>query len=255
MPHSNIWNVDYVGWAGTEEWVTVKDAQILTEIQKELRPWFGPIRIVQGGLSMGTSSASTHKGLGAFDVSVKNPFTTANDYQTLNAAMKAARVFLRAGLLPFIRGWEIGSYNDNWDSDRHFHVVSWESYNSLHWQAQNQLKEYRTWLASITTGGSAKDGDGLVGAQPYPGPLPPALEHWATSPYNPMNITEDTKTYQVNVGEGSVLYGLDVDRQKVKTRERGFEVQAAKRVQRWGRSNVVTSAGTYYAASFLTEAP
>jgi hypothetical protein len=232
----------YVGWKGTSEWVTPRDNEILLAIEKELKPWFGEIRIVQGGLSMGTKSAYTHAGLGSFDVSVKNPFTLANDYHDLATVLKAAAVFNRAGLLFFIRGYEIGNYDDKWD-DRHGHVVSWESYANLHRQAKDQIQEYLRWLDGNP------DGDGLTTLQQYPGLRIPSLEHWVTSPYNPANIKSDLSRYVVDV---DALYGRDVDNKIVRKRARGYVIQAARQVKRWDRWNVVTSSGTYYAAQYLT---
>lgn len=243
MPYSAKYDAHYVGWKDTEEWVTVKDNEILLVIEKELQPWFGSIRVVQGGLSMGSKSASTHAGLGSFDVSVKNPFTPANDYHSEETVLKAAAVFNRSGLLAFTRGYEIGSYDDKWDDNRHFHIVSWESYSSLHQQAKDQLKEYRRWLAG------ASDGDGLVTSQRYPGLRIPNLEHWETSPYNPSNIKADTGVYYVNT---SRLNGRTVDEVVVRRRERGYKIQAAQQVFRWGRWNVVTSTPTYYSHAFLS---
>lgn len=240
--YSIQYQAPYMGWKNTEEWITFKDLEILVAIENELRPWFGPIRIVQGGLSMGTQSAYTHAGLGAFDVSVKNPFTTENDYHSTETVLKAAAVFNRAGLLAFIRGYEIGGYDDKWDDDRHLHVVSWESYNSLHQQAKDQIKEYLAWLAG------GPDGDGLTTSQQYPGPRIPNLEHWATSPYNPKNIKADTGVYEVNT---DVLMGRDVDYTIVRRRARGYRIQITKQIYRWGRWNVATSTPTLYALDYL----
>jgi hypothetical protein len=242
MAYSEKYGAEYVGWKDTDESVTVTDNQILRIVEKQLDPWFGPIRIVQGGLSMGGGSAYTHAGLGAFDVSVKNPFTSVNDYHTEETVLKAAAVFNRSGLLAFTRGYEIGNYDDKWDDDRHFHVVSWESYNSLHWQAQNQIKEYLRWLEGDP------DGDGLVSSQRYPGWRIPNLEHWATSPYRPENIRVDTSTYVVNT---DVLNARDVDKNITRTRPRGYELRAVKQVKRWGRWNVVTASERYYALQYL----
>lgn len=240
--YSVKYQAPYTGWKNTEEWITFKDLEILVSIENELRPWFGPIRIVQGGLSMGTASALTHAGLGSFDVSVKNPFTGANDYHNEETVLEAAAVFNRAGLLAFVRGYEIGSYDDKWDDDRHLHVVSWESYDSLHQQAKDQIKEYQRWLAG------GPDGDGLVSAQRYPGPRVPNLEHWATSPYNPKNIKADTGRYVVDT---DLLIGRDLDKNKVRTRARGYEIQAAQQIYRWSRWNVATSTPTLYALDYL----
>ena len=78
------------------------------------------------------------------------------------------------------------------------------------------------------------------------------LGRWKNSPYNPANIKADSGVYYVNVSPGSVLYGLDVDRKKIKSRERSYEIQAAERIKRWGRWNVVTAQSTYYALEFLS---
>jgi hypothetical protein len=56
------------------------------------------------------------------------------------------------------------------------------------------------------------------------------------------------------VSPGSVLHGLDVDRNKIKTRERGYIIQAAKQVKRWGGWNSVTAQSTYYDLNFLSAA-
>jgi hypothetical protein len=116
-----------------------------------------------------------------------------------------------------------------------------ESKDHAHPQLQAQINEYK------------RGGDGLRGNQPYTGPNVP-LGRWKESPYNPANIKPDTAVYYVNVSPGSVLYGLDVDRNKIKTRERGYKIQAAKQVKRWGRWNIVTAQSTYYDLNFLSAA-
>jgi Glycosyl hydrolases family 25 len=245
--HSSTWGVDYTAWDG--EWVTVEDYAILRNLESEVRPWWGHIEIVQGGLSAGPKSANTHMGLGCFDVSVKDPSTGA--YRGVATVLRVAGFFNRSGLLAFIRGYGLGRTlaTDPFRTNRHLHVVSWESFDSLHPEAKAQLSEYQRWLDG------EKDGDGLVGQHPYPGPLPPELEHWDTSPYNPQNIKGDVGTYYVDVAPDSVLFGLNVDRQKVRERERGYEIKAAKQINRWGRWNVVTATPTYYALEFLSATP
>jgi hypothetical protein len=92
-------------------------------------------------------------------------------------------------------------------------------------------------------------GDGLRGDGAYNGPHVP-LGMWAGSPYNPVNIKADTGVYYVTANK---LNGRNVDQDVVTTRARGYRIQAAQQVFRWGRWNVTTGTPTYYSLSYLSK--
>jgi hypothetical protein len=217
-----------MSWKGG--YVTVKDAEILAALDAASDSFWHGIYLTQGGLSTSVAaSANTHAGLGAFDIRTRN--------NTRAELWQLSSMFLRSGIVLFPRGYNIG--RDFFRNNRHGHAVSRESYDSLHPSAKAQYREY------------IAGGDGLVGSAQYTGPST-KFERWKTSPYNSANITADTKLYTVDVSSG-FLWGLTVDRRKKVARDKGETVQAAKRVQRWGRDNVVTPDETYYAADYLKE--
>jgi GH25 family lysozyme M1 (1,4-beta-N-acetylmuramidase) len=223
IKHSTKWDVDYQTWKG-QGWVTVKDHAILTAIEAEVRPWWGTLNLSQGGLSTAVAaSAGTHTGLGAFDV------RTADKPKA--AVWKLASVFLRCGMVFFPRGY----IADSFQNAKHGHVVSRESYYSLHPSAQAQYKEYRD------------GGDGLVGSRTYTGP-DTDFERWSGSALNPLNITGDTAAYRVTASE---LLGLNVDRERVTSKKKDETVTAVKQVYRWDRPNIVTAEGVFFARDYL----
>jgi hypothetical protein len=235
----------YLRWRDdgkTPRYVTARDYVILTLIEREVKSWWGPIEIVQGGLSDGALSAGSHKGLGVEDIKVKE----GTAWKSLDDVVKLQGFFMRSGELFFIRGYEYGNYDDGWDSDRHGHNVSAESLGDVAQLARTQHGEYQEWL------GGNPDGDGLVSNLRFPGPRTPKLERWATSPYNPVNIKTGAASFYVNVSAGSSLTGCDVDRVAKTHRARGYEIKAAKQVYRWGRWNAVTTSGTYYSMDYLS---
>jgi hypothetical protein len=237
--HSSKWDADYVGWKPTasnamgEGWITPRDHAILTAIDAESMPWWKGIHLTQGGLSTAVAaSASTHNGLGSFDIRSK--------YNSKAQVWRLSAMFLRSGIVAFPRGYGIGY--DYFRNTKHIHAVSRESYSSLHPSAKAQYQEYDN-----------RGGDGLVGSAKYTGPKTD-FERWTTSPYRPANITANTNLYTVDVASG-FLWGLDVDRVKRVATDNGAHVQAVKQVQRWGRPNAVTAAGLYYALQFLKVKP
>jgi GH25 family lysozyme M1 (1,4-beta-N-acetylmuramidase) len=222
--YSGRYQSEYVGLNGG--WVTPIDREILLRCASAVE-WH-TLRLSQGGLSNAVrASAKTHYGLGVGDIAL--------DGRPKAKVWKLCAALIRSGIVAFPRGFIADSFQNN----RHIHFASVESYSHAHPQLQAQINEYK------------RGGDGLVGNRHYTGPKVP-LGRWKDSPYNPANIKEDNGIYCVNVSPGSVLYGLDVDRNKIKTREVGFEIQAAKRIKRWGRWNVVTASSTYYDLKFLS---
>ena len=91
-------------------------------------------------------------------------------------------------------------------------------------------------------------GDGLKGSGKYNGPSYADLGRWADSPYNPANIKIDTGLYEVIT---DTLTGYTVDKVAVRKRDKGYIVQAARQIDRWGRWNIVTKTPTYYDATKL----
>jgi hypothetical protein len=224
MHYSQTYHSEFVGLNGG--WVTPIDREIVLACAKAA-DWH-TLRLSQGGLSNGViTSAKTHYGLGVGDIAL--------DGRPKSKVWKLCAALLRSGIVAFPRGFIADSFQNN----KHIHFASVESYSHAHPQLQAQINEYK------------RGGDGLVGNRPYTGPKV-LLGRWKDSPYNPANIKGDNGVYYVNVNPGSVFYGLDVDRKKIKTREPGFEIQAAKRIKRWGRWNVVTASSTYYDLEFLS---
>ena len=218
---------DYVELRGGK--VPPVDRDILLAIPSRVRG------LTQGGLSHAVkASANTHAGLGAFDVSIGG--------MSKDEVWAMSSELLRSGIVPFPRGFVADSFQGRTvgnihDGNEHVHCCSVESYAHLHPQAKAQVDEYR------------RGGDGLRGGARYTGPRTP-LGRWADSPYNPANVRDEQGVLVVQVEE---LLGLDVDRQPTKRRPRGFEVTYVRRVKRWGRWNVVTERGTYYAVADDTQ--
>jgi hypothetical protein len=224
--YSKTYHSEYVGLNGG--WVTPIDREIVLACAKAVG-WH-TVRLSQGGLnSTVRASAKTHYGLGVGDIAL--------DGRSKAQVWKLCAALIRSGIIGFPRGFIADSFQNN----KHIHFASVESKNHAHSQLQAQINEYK------------RGGDGLVGNRPFTGPKVP-LGRWKGSPYNPVNIKADTAIYYVNVSPGSVLHGIDVDGKKIKTRERGFRIQAAKRVKRWGHWNVVTAQSTYYSLKFLSTA-
>lgn len=223
--HSTYWGSDYLWFAGG--WVTPVTRSIL--LAAASASGWGTIRLAQGGFSHATASANTHGGLDVVDIAIDG--RSKAKVWALCAALK------RSGMLPFPRGYVADTFQNN----KHIHAVR-NPASHAHPEAKAQLREYQT-----------SHGDGLVGSRSYTGPST-ALDTWDHSPYNPRNVkTFARRTYWVNVSRGSFLYGLSVDRKdKNLHRKRGFKLAASKMVYRWGRWNVVTSYGTYYALSELS---
>jgi hypothetical protein len=224
--YSQKYHSEYVGLNGG--WVTPIDREIVLACASVVQ-WH-TVRLSQGGLNDTVpASAKTHFGLGVGDIAL--------DGRSKTQVWKLCAALIRSGVIGFPRGFIADSFQNN----KHIHFASVESKGHAHPQLQAQINEYK------------RGGDGLVGNRPYPGPKVP-LGRWKDSPYNPANIKADTAIYYVNVSPGSVLHGLDVDRNNIKTRERGYKVHAARRVKRWGRWNVVTAQSTYYSVDFLSAA-
>lgn len=182
------------------------------------------VDLVQGGLqnSAVKASARTHNGLGAYDIGVRGLSKKATEELCSQLDRSGECAYPRGGLFgsPFFTS--------------HVHVASANDYASLHPEAQAQVRDFK----------AKPRRNGLAGRGRYVGPSTP-LGSWSDSPYNPKNIkAPDAARYVVSVGE---LIGLDVDRKPKKARARGFEVDADRLVRRWGRWNVVTTAGTFYA--------
>lgn len=230
---------DYVRWGQVAGkgggWVTPVDAEILAAVEVAGMDDWGPIRLSQGGLSSSEpKSAKTHVGLGAWDIAI--------DGRDKNRVWRLAARLLRSGVVAFPRGYGDGM------TPQHIHCVSWESLSHTHAEAHAQLDALSFGYLHKIAG---KRGAGLAGARwrRYIGP-DNAVEHWETSPYRPENVTEDTATYTVTA-EPSLL-GLNVDRQQVTSRKTGATITATKQVRRWGRQNIVTAEGDYYALDYLT---
>jgi hypothetical protein len=189
-----------------------------------------PVSLSQGGLNgTVTASAKTHYGLGAFDVNIDG----WDKEQTWLFASEG----LRSGWIVFPRGFTWDTFQgrtlkDINDGNEHCHVCSRESYKQLHPQAQAQINEY------LDDGG-----DGLIGSAGYTGPATKS-DRWVNSPYNEKNIRLQKGFAVVQVDD---LIGNSVDRFKRKVRAKGFEIEFEKMIKRWGRWNLVTKAGIYYA--------
>lgn len=207
---------------GSGRYVTPLDKQIV--IACATASGWGTVRLSQGGLSTSvTASALTHAGLGVVDI--------APDGRSKEDVWRYAAALIRSGIIGFPRGYG----GDSWGDQKHIHCVSVESAEHAHKQAQDQIDEFK------------RGGDGLVGDKSYNGPNV-KLGSWKESPYNPVNIKPDTGKYGVDTDR---LYGRDVDYAIVRQRTRGYVIQAAKQIYRWGRWNVVTKTPTYYAAEYL----
>ncbi len=236
--HSDKYKADYVwyGKGGGHDggWIPVNLVPILDAVAKATGK---KIRLSQGGLSNSVpASGQTHNGLGSFDIPL--------DGRTKGESWALASALLRSGVACFPRGFTWDSFQGKTlenlhDGIEHLHCVSWENYANLHRSAQLQIDEY------------LKGGDGLKGSAKYTGPST-KLEHWATSPYNPRNVTPDVQTYVVDVGENGFLWGLDVDRKKVTKQNPGAVIQTDRRITRWDRINAVTPAGIYYSLDYLS---
>lgn len=224
--YSEEWRSPYVSFnSSSVRWVTPIDRAIAIACAKA--SGWGSLRLSQGGLRPASDfSASTHCGLGVADIAV--------DGRTKDQVWNLVAHLIRSGIIGFPRGFG----GDSWADQQHIHWASIESAAHAHQQLRDQIEEYR------------KGGDGLKGDRPYNGPSVP-LGTWAESPYNSANIKADTGVYYVNT---NVLNGRDVDNNVVRKRTRGYEIQAAQQVKRWGRWNVVTSTPTYYALDYLEAA-
>lgn len=221
--HSDRYHADYLWFNGG--WVTPRDAAILHAVQGGT---WGRIRLSQGGLSTAVRASSyTHAGLGAFDIAV--------DGRSKAKVWWLCARLRRSGIWPFPRGYQADTFQRN----RHIHCVSVESFKSLHPSAQVSLTSSRY--------GGYHGGAGLAGLQSlrYSGPHNP-FGRWSESPYNPANINRGQFVYYV---ASKTLLGLDVDRKAKYQRKRGFKVTGRQLVRRWGRWNLLTDHGTFYAIS------
>jgi hypothetical protein len=216
--HSAVWDTNYL-WSNGG-YVTARDLRVLLACAKAVG--WGNLRLSQGGLSTFVlDSAATHAGLNVGDIAV--------DGRPRWKVWALCAALIISGIMPFPRGY--AGRKDPWTGQKHIHWVSFPPTHA-HWQAQNQVTEYRR-----------SGGDGLIGSYGYTGPNA-KLDTWANSPYNPTNIREGKlKLYVVS----STLLGLNVNRGKKTVRKRGYTIYGVKRVKRWGRWNLVTRFGTYYA--------
>jgi hypothetical protein len=220
---SEEWQSYYLEFGGSSRWITPLDKTIMIACAK-VSGW-GSVRISQGGLRPHTSfSGWTHHGLAVGDVAVDG----RNKAQVwdLAAAMR------RSGLRPFPRGYG----GDPWENEKHIHVASRESYDAGHTDLQAQIREQEA------------GGDGLQGDGKYNGPTYARLDRWAGSPYNPVNFKVDVGKYRMRT---TTVNGLTVDGRIFRTRERGYVVQAAQEIRRFGVQNIVTGTPTYYPKEFL----
>lgn len=183
--------------------------------------------LVQGGLSSSVAaSANTHAGLGAYDLSV----TGLSKKQITELCAE----LIRSGECAFPRGKAFGSSTFS----PHVHVASANDYDSLHPEAQAQVRDFK----------KKPRRDGLYYHRAYVGPSTP-LGSWKESPYNPANLKAPAAAqYRVVVKE---LLGLTVDRKPRSghNRKKGYVINADRLVRRWGRWNLVTSSGSYYAVA------
>lgn len=223
--HSDEYGADYISFnGGRNDKIIPLDRQIVLACAKAAG--WGSVRLVQGGLSTSvTDSAMTHAGLGVGDISV--------DDRSKAKVWEMAAAMNRSGLRAFPRGFG----GDPWGNEQHIHFGSRENYDHAHSQLQGQIREMEA------------GGDGLRGDGKYNGPDAP-LGWWKDSPYNPINIREDTGVWYVTANK---LNGRNVDNEVVRTRERGYRIQAAQQIFRWGRWNVVTATPTYYSLAYLSK--
>lgn len=181
---------------------------------------YGTLTILQGGISTSVSaSAATHAGLGVVDIRTRGK--TRRKVWAFTAAL------LRSGVVAFPRGFT----NDSFQNNQHIHAVQYPA-TMAHWSAEQQATRYKRYGEN-----------GLANRGPYYGPRVP-LGTWESSPYNPRNIKPGVVRMKVTA---SSLVGLTVDREdKGIRRPRGYTIRGT-RIKRWGRWNLVTSKGTWYA--------
>jgi len=243
VKHSETWDVDYVlygkGGGHSGGYVPVSTAAILDAVAKETGR---PIYLSQGGLSGSVkASAKTHLGLGTFDIAL--------DGRTKAQVWLLVSALLRCGIVAFPRGFTWDSFagktlGNLHDGNEHVHAVDANTLSSSHEQARDQVAEWK------------RGGDGLLGSARYTGPSTP-LGSWKESPYNPANVVEGRGSMYVASGQ---LLGLDVDRVQREDKDRGERIYYRKIVTRWGRRNIVTVKGTYFAIGdasqqYLSETP
>jgi hypothetical protein len=220
---SDTWKSEYLAFGGSAKWITPIDKTILIACA-QASGW-GSVRIVQGGLRAHTSfSGWTHNGLGVGDIGI--------DGRSKAQVWDFCAHLRRSGIRPFPRGYG----GDPWKDEKHIHFGSRESYDHAHPDLKAQVREQEA------------GGDGLKGSGKYNGPSYADLGRWADSPYNPANIKIDTGLYEVIT---DTLTGYTVDKVAVRKRDKGYVVQAARQIDRWGRWNVVTKTPTYYDATKL----
>lgn len=214
--HSTTWHADYVRWRGVNLAPVSRDACLA--IPSSAVP-------SQGGLSTSVrASANTHAGIGAYDLKVAG-WSKAK-------ILALCAELIRSGEAAFPRGGWFGSAMFS----THVHVVSTNVPRSaLHPEARAQLDDFR----------AKPRRNGLAGHGRYVGPSTP-LGSWSTSPYNPANVREERGVMYV---QSATLLGLDVDRNTKEHKRRGDRVAYVRKVKRWGRWNVVTVRGRYFAIS------
>lgn len=167
---SDEWKSVYVSFVGG--YVTPIDRTIVLACAKS--SGWGTIRLSQGGLSTSvTASALTHAGLGVADIAI--------DGRSKEQVWRLCAHLIKSGIVAFPRGYG----GDPWADQKHIHFVSVESLAHAHPQAQAQVAEWK------------QGGDGLKGDGLYNGPKVP-LGTWASSPYNPANITDEDDMPTVN---------------------------------------------------------
>lgn len=225
LRYSEEYDAEYMSFnGGRNDKIIPLDRQIVLACAKAAG--WGSVRLVQGGLSTSvTDSALTHAGLGVGDISV--------DDRPKAKVWEMAAAGNRSGLRMFPRGFG----GDPWDNEQHIHWGSRENYDHAHSQLQGQIREMEA------------GGDGLRGDGKYNGPHVP-LGMWKDSPYNLANIKADTGIWYVTANR---LNGRNVDNEIVTTRARGYRIQAAQQIFRWGRWNVTTGTPTYYSLSYLSK--
>ncbi len=219
-PYSKTWKTEYLNWRGGN-FAPITVAKLLAIPTT--------VRITQGGLSFAKASAKTHAGIGAGDLNT--------DGMTKDEVWNLCRELWSVNIIPCPRGFSADSFqgktisNTN-DGNEHIHFLDLDSYDSMHPEAQAQCRE-------ILNGG-----DGLQGNRSFVGPSRSNRKSWISSPLNP-----DTRPGGVYIVAVDELLGLDEDRNPKKgvKRQKGYEVTAARVVDRWGRANAVTDSETYYA--------
>jgi hypothetical protein len=159
LMHSSKWGSDYVSFRGGYVPPVVRD--MLLAIPSS-------VTLSQGGLSTSVSaSANTHAGLGAYDVKVSG--------WSKAAILKICSELISCGECAFPRGprWGSPSFAE------HVHVCSNNAYDSLHPEAQAQVRDFK----------HNPRRNGLVGHGAYVGPST-LLGRWSDSPWNPVNIAK-----------------------------------------------------------------